>query len=284
MSTVTNRPTDNAASTTPIDIPRDFWLGQQPSAPQYQNIFNFGRNLSLNFMNVASIVLGLLQQLASQVASNASNPTATFGNQNPVFVQDGTNTTTLNNNKYDNDFLLSKFTEFKNSDAYPELQTRDFVTTKWGYEGSGSVLTAFYNYVTEKYPTAPARAEGLGNQEYVTVINNNTTKMANINGTDYSFSYLKSKLNDFENSSAYPNMSTFDLVTTPWGYQGSGSVLRAFYNYVLDTSGNNTSLATPVATAARAAAAEEIPASTAGTTGTPSSADSTPLEQLISEN
>jgi hypothetical protein len=131
------------------------WIGSHPSSSSnmgFQNLFNFGQGSSLNLINITNLIIGILQQVTAQLANN--RPTSGFGNQTPVTVVENlaAKTTSINGQTYDNAFLRTKLEEFKNSSYYPPVQTRDLITTAWGYQGSGSALRAFYNYVATKYP------------------------------------------------------------------------------------------------------------------------------------
>lgn len=147
MSLMINKPTD-------VKGWQPFGTMGKEMLPYNANYFNNagGRpNLSMGMMTIVSLIMQILKQVATQAAQ------PTMGHQGPIMVKENANgTTTLNNSTYSNTFLSSKFEEFKNSPYYPTVETRDLRTTAWGYQGSGSTLNAFYQYILGNYPYSDA--------------------------------------------------------------------------------------------------------------------------------
>lgn len=119
-----------------------------------------------------------------------------FGDQTNVSTSFANGQLTLNGSAtYSSEFLTQAFEEFRNSEKYPNLQTRDLVATKWGYQGSSSALTAFYNYLGQQYPqgeSSTSTTTTATNQaaSYATSTSTNTT--TSVGGTSASGSYATS--------------------------------------------------------------------------------------------
>ena len=142
MSLMINKPTDVKTSQSLIST----WKGLPSQPSNYFGSNSLGSTIPLGMVNIISLIIQALQQLVQQTPQQPQNYTS------PITVKENANgTTTLNSTTYSNDFLRNKFEEFKRSPAYPDIQTRDLRTTAWGYQGSGSALNAFYNYMLTYY-------------------------------------------------------------------------------------------------------------------------------------
>lgn len=208
------------------------------------NANGVGNNMMLVLLQ---LIVSLLQQLQGQDNGGETMPEEPaepyLGDQSPVQASTVGNQTELTNNdgsaSYSNAFLRDALATFQQSDAYPDVQSKDLVMTEWGYEGSGSALTAFYNYVLDTHPEGHA-PNPLGDQSPVqsTTLGNYTQLSNGTDESSYFNEYLVDKLSTFRESPDYPQVESKDLVTTEWGYSGSSTALNAFYNYMLDNYGN----------------------------------------------
>ncbi len=113
----------------------------------------------------------------------------------------------------------------------PHMESRDFISTKWGYEGSSTKLKAFNQFFKANNGNMPDKpvniqtqidAQGVdstaGVQQVLELTNSETLELYNNWLSEVWFP-------------TGPHMETRDLRSTEWGYTGSGTRLGAFHHY-----------------------------------------------------